>query len=786
MHQTGEIMNSDTELITLGAELERLKGELARKDAEIQALKTKLQKVAKWESEIDDERRAMIYMLEDLNNTTKKLEIAKREWETTFDAVSDPIFIHDKQFKIVRANKAYAEAAGIPLKDITGKLYYEFFPKINKPFKMCQKMLELQEEEVDLPYLNKIFKVRFYPIRDVEGKFVYSVHIMEDITEVKRSTEKLRQEMEITADLLTIAEITSHTIEITKRMEQVMQFGSKIVGCDICLSYLWNKEMKIFQPDQCHGLPPGLIPVFHTQSLDEQTEFVKRAIEEKKPVVISVAELNVTVHPHPNLPPPPFSPSVRGTGGGIQVNNEYSPPLVGGVRGGGELLQFKGEGLRTEAPQSRIFPWFPDFNTSVLIPLIGREGCLGFVVAIFKNPREFTEKDMRIISGISNQVSIALEQEQLYKESVDKTTDLSHKIETINVMHEIDRGILSTLDTQEILETISSMVTRLIPAERVTVVLVDRERGGFIYKAGFGVKLAKGTFVPFNDTSATEVIQSGMPQFTLDLASEKDLLPLERALLDEGYHAHIRVPLTIEGEIVGLFNVGSKKVGAFVSEHLTVLERLAAQTSVALKNARLVTELKDMFLGTANALSSAIDAKSPWTAGHSKRVTRYALDMGKEMGLHAKDLKDLEMAGLLHDIGKLGTYQSILDKSYKLTEMETKVLRLHTAKGAEILSPIKQMREIIPAIRHHHEFYNGEGYPDGLRGEAIPLMARILGVADSVDAMSADRPYRKGKPMNVIIAELKRCSGTQFDPKVAGVFVKIVEDKKTLFNERDQ
>jgi len=408
------------------------------------------------------------------------------------------------------------------------------------------------------------------------------------------------------------------------------------------------------------------------------------------------------------------------------------------------------------------------------------------VVAIFKNPREFTEKDMRIISGISNQVSIALEQEQLYKESVDKTTDLSHKIETINVMHEIDRGILSTLDTQEILETISSMVTRLIPAERVTVVLVDRERGGFIYKAGFGVKLAKGTFVPFNDTSATEVIQSGMPQFTLDLASEKDLLPLERALLDEGYHAHIRVPLTIEGEIVGLFNVGSKKVGAFVSEHLTVLERLAAQTSVALKNARLVTELKDMFLGTITTLSSAIDAKSPWTAGHSKRVTRYALDMGKEMGLHAKDLKDLEMAGLLHDIGKLGTYQSILDKSYKLTEMETKVLRLHTAKGAEILSPIKQMREIIPAIRHHHEFYNGEGYPDGLRGEAIPLMARILGVADSVDAMSADRPYRKGKPMNVIIAELKRCSGTQFDPKVAGVFVKIVEDKKTLFNERDQ
>ena len=196
------------------------------------------------------------------------------------------------------------------------------------------------------------------------------------------------------------------------------------------------------------------------------------------------------------------------------------------------------------------------------------------------------------------------------------------------------------------------------------------------------------------------------------------------------------------------------------------------------KNAGLVTELKDMFLGTITTLSSAIDAKSPWTAGHSKRVTRYALDIGKEMGLHVKDLKDLEIAGLLHDTGKLGTYQSILDKSYKLTEKETKVLRLHPAKGAEILSPIKQMREIIPAIRHHHEFYNGGGYPDGLKGEEIPLMARILGVADSVDAMSAARPYRKGKPMNVIIAELKRCSGTQFDPKVVDVFVKMAEGGK--------
>lgn len=723
-------MNSDAELITLNAELEKLKGELARKDAEIQALNSRLQKDKERDSEIEDERKAMMYMLEDMNETSGRLETAKREWEATFDAIADPLFIHDKQFKIVRANKAYAEAAGVPLKDITGKLYYELFPKINKPFKMCQKVLELreeEEEEVSLPYLNKIFKVRFYPIRDVEGKFVYSVHIMEDITEAKGAQERLRQEMEITADLLTIAEITSHTIDISKLMEQAMRYGSKVVGCDICLSYLWNKEMKIFQSDQCHGLPHELIPVFHTQPLDVQTEFVKRTLEEKKPVVIPVARL-------------------------------------------------KDEGLGTEVPQAIIFSWLPDFNTAVLIPLMGKEGCLGFVVAIFKHTREFTEKDMRIMNGISGQVSTALEQAWLYRESVNKTMELSHKIETIQVMNEIDRSILSTLNPREILETVVMMVARLIPCDRVSIALVDGERQGFTYAVGFGIKfLAKGALVPFGDTSATEVLKTRMPQYVNNLKTESELLPLEKKLLEEGFLSHIRVPLIVKGEVAGVLNVGAKRASAFMPENLATLEKLASQISVALENARLITDLEELFMGTIRSLSSAIDTKSKWTAGHSERVTKYAMQIGTEMGLRENELKNLELAGLLHDIGKIGTFEAVLDKQGKLTDDEVKLIRQHPTKGAEILSPIKQLKEIIPAVKYHQEFYDGSGYPEGLKGEAIPLIARIVGTADAIDAMSADRPYRKGKAMDAVVEELKRCSGTQFDPKVVECFLRTVQ-----------
>ncbi len=190
---------------------------------------------------------------------------------------------------------------------------------------------------------------------------------------------------------------------------------------------------------------------------------------------------------------------------------------------------------------------------------------------------------------------------------------------------------------------------------------------------------------------------------------------------------------------------------------------------------RAEEKLKELFLGTVKSLSSAIDAKSPWTAGHSERVTKYTLYIGKEMGFSEKELKELELAGLLHDIGKIGTYEAILDKPGKLTDEELNLMRQHPTKGAEILEPINQFKNIIPGIKHHHEFYDGTGYPDGLKGDAIPLFARILTVADTVDAMSAERPYRKGKPMDAIIAELKKCAGTQFDPEVVNMFLKVVK-----------
>ena len=186
-------------------------------------------------------------------------------------------------------------------------------------------------------------------------------------------------------------------------------------------------------------------------------------------------------------------------------------------------------------------------------------------------------------------------------------------------------------------------------------------------------------------------------------------------------------------------------------------------------------ELKKLHEGLIYSFVNAIDAKSPWTKGHSIRVTNYALAIAKEMGLKDKDIETLRTAALLHDIGKIGTYDIVLDKPEKLTAEEFDLVKMHPAKGEEILIPIKQLQNILPIIRSHHERMDGKGYPDGLKGDEIPLLARIICVADSFDSMTSERPYRPTPGKEYAISELKRYSGTQFDPEAAEAFLRVLE-----------
>jgi putative nucleotidyltransferase with HDIG domain/PAS domain S-box-containing protein len=186
-------------------------------------------------------------------------------------------------------------------------------------------------------------------------------------------------------------------------------------------------------------------------------------------------------------------------------------------------------------------------------------------------------------------------------------------------------------------------------------------------------------------------------------------------------------------------------------------------------------DLKKHYNDLIIAFSIAIDAKSPWTKGHSERVTSYAVDISREMGLTEEEIDTISTAGLLHDIGKIGTFDVILEKPDRLSDEEYALVKLHTVKGEQILHPIKAFINVLPIIRFHHEKMNGSGYPDGLMDEEIPLLARILCVADSYDSMVSDRPYRRSLGYDYAVLELKNCSGTHFDPRVVEAFMTVLE-----------
>lgn len=193
--------------------------------------------------------------------------------------------------------------------------------------------------------------------------------------------------------------------------------------------------------------------------------------------------------------------------------------------------------------------------------------------------------------------------------------------------------------------------------------------------------------------------------------------------------------------------------------------------------AKYAGDLEEAYVSTLRVLAAAIDARDPYTLGHSARVAQFSIKLGEAIGLPKKELEDLEVACLFHDVGKIKTPDYVLLKPGRLDDIEFKEMARHTEDGANILSKAPMLAKYIPAVRHHHEWFNGNGYPDGLSGGEIPLHASIITIADSFDAMTSTRPYRNPRSEAEALKELMRCSGTQFSPELVEVFIKVFRNE---------
>jgi len=207
------------------------------------------------------------------------------------------------------------------------------------------------------------------------------------------------------------------------------------------------------------------------------------------------------------------------------------------------------------------------------------------------------------------------------------------------------------------------------------------------------------------------------------------------------------------------------------------LSTLANQTAVAIENAQLYDELEDTFVQTITTLANAIDLRDTYTSGHSQHIAALGSETARRLKCSPDEVNDIYWGGLLHDIGKIGIPDSILKKPGKLNNSEWEIIRQHTIYGAKLIAPINKLANIAPLIEYSHERFDGLGYPHGVKGEEIPIGARIIAVVDSFSAMIDERPYKQAYSTSEAIAELKKCSGTMYDPRVVDHFVRIVENK---------
>jgi putative nucleotidyltransferase with HDIG domain len=226
----------------------------------------------------------------------------------------------------------------------------------------------------------------------------------------------------------------------------------------------------------------------------------------------------------------------------------------------------------------------------------------------------------------------------------------------------------------------------------------------------------------------------------------------------------VRIPLIGRGEPLGLLEIDLRGAPALTEERRRLVGAVAAQAALFVEHARLSRETRRMFLDIIVALAGAVDAKDAYTHSHTVRVATIALRLARPLGLDAADRESLLLAALLHDVGKIGNPDAILKKPGRLDPAEAAVMREHPALGAGMLRHIRSLKDALPGIRHHHEHWDGSGYPDGLAGTAIPLSARIILVADAFDALTTDRVYRPGVATAPALDRMRPMAGAQFDP----------------------
>lgn len=362
-----------------------------------------------------------------------------------------------------------------------------------------------------------------------------------------------------------------------------------------------------------------------------------------------------------------------------------------------------------------------------------------------------------------------------FRERYDQQQTISH----------FSQCLVSILDRQELIDSISDVIVSTMHISKVDVLIYDKNRREYVQldQTPSG-RLSSKQAVVLNETQTLvrwlknekqPLIRNNLRDYDKKLVFAWNYLEIEWEL--QQLEAELCMPLIQKNRLTGILAIGKKKSDEFYNQRdINLLTILATEATIALENSNLYQNLKDHMFKTVRALSAAVEAKDIFTNGHCERVVGFAVQMARELRLPKPQIEAIVFGATLHDIGKIGVNEEILLKPAKLSSGEFDVIKTHPLTGAKILKSVDLPKETMDIVMFHHERYDGQGYPYGLKADSIPLVARILSVADSYEAMTSDRVYRPALSKKEALQILHQESGKQFDPQIVEVFISILEN----------
>lgn len=620
-----------------------------------------------------------------LADTRNKIEQKHQEWMAALDVVKDPIFLHDKEFRILRCNNAYQQHAGVPFKQIIGQPYYEVFPIAHASLHGCLSAIEKNAEEEEVTVGDAIFRSRSYSVHDKQGVYLYSVHILEDITERKQTEKHLtlfRALIDSSSDGIEIIDpVTSRLLDVNETECHQLGYTRKEM-----------LSMSIYDIDPDFKENPDRILEPFRQSGQAMFE----TVHQRKDGSIFPVEINVKF---------------------IELDKPYALSIA----------------------------------------------------------RDITER----------------------KQSEAKMQNVTRALATLS---EVNRILIHATHEQELLSEICHAIAGQQGYRMAWVGYLEHDEEKSIRpvaSAGFEDGYLKAAGITWADTEhgrgpAGRAARSGHTQVAKDIRTDKSMRLWREDALKRGYVASIALPLVQDGKVFAVLSFYSEQTGSFSQEETKLLEEMTEDMAFGVRilhirneRDRALKKIKQQFIqlqdnleDTVKAIASIVEIRDPYTAGHEARVSGLAVAIAREMGLPEEQVHGIKLSGELHDLGKVQVPAEILSKPVKLNESEYSLIKAHPQAGYDILKNINFPWPIAQTVLQHHERVDGSGYPQGLKGEQIILEARILCVADVVEAMHSHRPYRPGLGIESALNEIKKGRDKIYDPVVVDACLKLFQEER--------